>query len=463
MDPDSLLAENARITANATCGIGRREYYCRIVDHAAFYTGLSRVKRQVYTYTQAARTYKAVDGSVIECNYCDDRDPKLRHPIDYVVQGDSDRWWQSPTLAEGLKYHAVTIDIDLNQVYQIVFVILRMGDSPRPANWILEKSIDGITFEPWVFFAETAETCRRLYQPLISYNMKITSAPRPNSLRNDEVYCTTYFSQPQNLEAGEIIVTLTMDREGASQSHYEMTSPIDPELIDFLSARFVRLKFQKLQTLSGDWMTLPNQMDQSVYNRYYYSIRNIKVGGKCICNSHANRCESKVINPNVDQDSLCKKCLPGHFNLDIENRDGCQACFCMGLTTDCQGVSVSTARTLEQEGKLGTGHGIRLAYSAQPSYRDVHRVLRVRLHESSFRVLVEATEGDLNRFPISHTQTQEAPQLAYRDPTQLARPQRINFSTAGRQATIVDIMTVLSNLTRIYVKAKYTDDQSYAE
>ncbi|BHF81500.1 hypothetical protein SprV_0802463000 [Sparganum proliferum] len=701
MDPDSLLAENARITANATCGIDRREYYCRIVDHAAFYTGLSRMKRQVYTYTQAARTYKAVDGSVIECNYCDDRDPKLRHPINYVVQGDSDRWWQSPTLAEGLKYHAVTIDIDLNQVY-----------------------------------------------------------------------CTTYFSQPQNLEAGEIIVTLTMDREGASQSHYEMTSPIDPELIDFLSARFVRLKFQKLQTLSGDWMTLPNQMDQSVYNRYYYSIRNIKVGGKCICNSHANRCESKVINgvpravcecqhntcghncekccplfnqqpwrpggmceecnchgkadaceynqtvanlqlslnrfrvregggvcincremttgincedclpgyyrplnvgpdakdpcvpcdcnlhgstgscvsndalmpekrpgdcicrpgfagqrcdrcalgyyqpptnpnecvpcpcdlsgsqggdgyrchppcnckPNVDQDSLCKKCLPGHFNLDIENRDGCQACFCMGLTTDCQGVSVSTARTLENEGKLGTvdthdgwtltvpgtlrtmpveatvigaqadnasaqilrvmrddvdlglgssastrqvsyywsappvylgkqlmayrgrlevilrfgsptirsdltgsyatspryeselgyvwveepdlvleGHGIRLAYSAEPSYRDVHRVLRVRLHESSFRVLVEATEGDLNRFPISHTQTQEAPQLAYRDPTQVTRPQRINFSTAGRQATIVDIMTVLSNLTRIYIKAKYTDDQSYAE
>ncbi|VDL96372.1 unnamed protein product [Schistocephalus solidus] len=107
-----------------------------------------------------------------------------------------------------------------------------MGDSPRPANWILEKSIDGKTFEPWVFFAETAEACRRLYQPQISYNMKITSDPRPNSLRNDEVYCTTYFSQPQNLEAGEIIVTLTMDREGASQSYYEMTTPIDPELIE---------------------------------------------------------------------------------------------------------------------------------------------------------------------------------------------------------------------------------------
>ncbi|VDN28339.1 unnamed protein product [Dibothriocephalus latus] len=276
--------------------------------------------------------------------------------------------------------------------------------------------------------------------------------------------------------------------------------------------------------------------------------------------------------------------------MDMENRDGCQACFCMGLTTDCQGVSVSTARMLQQEGKLGTilqqegklgtvdthdgwtltvpgslrvmpvepiiigaqadnasaqmlrvtrddvdvglgspastrqvsyywsapqvylgkqlmayrghleailrfgspairsdltgsyatsaalndvwidqpdlvleGHGIRLAYSTNVSYRDVHRVHRIWLHESSFRVLVEATEGDLDRFPISHTQTQETPQHTYRDPTQTIRPQRINFATAGRQATVVDIMTVLSNLTRVYVKAKYTDDQNYAE
>lgn len=36
MDPDSLLAEHAEISANATCGERRREYYCRLVEHAGF-------------------------------------------------------------------------------------------------------------------------------------------------------------------------------------------------------------------------------------------------------------------------------------------------------------------------------------------------------------------------------------------------------------------------------------------
>lgn len=34
MDPDSILEENAIITANATCGISKREYFCRLVEHA---------------------------------------------------------------------------------------------------------------------------------------------------------------------------------------------------------------------------------------------------------------------------------------------------------------------------------------------------------------------------------------------------------------------------------------------
>ncbi len=111
----------------------------------------------------------------------------MRHPIEYAVKGDSDLWWQSPSLAEGLQYHAVTIDIDLKQVYQIVFILLRMGDSPRPANWILEKSIDGRVFEPWVFFAENAYQCRTLYQPLVNGTMRITSDSRPHNLGSTEV------------------------------------------------------------------------------------------------------------------------------------------------------------------------------------------------------------------------------------------------------------------------------------
>lgn len=774
MDPDSLLAENAIIVSNATCGEKKREYYCRLVEHAGYdFTAFKRTKRQVFTYPQDARTYKDADGSLVECNYCDARDPNLRHPIEYAVSGDSNLWWQSPSLAEGLQYHAVTIDIDLKQVYQIVFVLLRMGDSPRPANWVLEKSINGQAFQPWVFFAENAYQCYTLYQPMVNGTLRITSDSRPHKLGNTEVYCTTYFSQPQNLQAGEIIIPLTVDREGASTSRFEANKPIDPELIDFLSARFVRLRFQKLQTLSGDWMTLRDQLDPTVYNRYYYSIRNIKIGGKCICNSHANTCGRQIIDgvpravcdcqhntcgytcerccplfnqqpwrpgamceecnchgkadscvynqtvanlqlslnrynvregggvcigcrerttgincedcspgyyrplnvapeaknpcvpcncnlhgstgvcvsndammpekqpgdcicregftgrlcdrcaegyyespitpgeclkcpcdvagshrgqgyrcqppcnckPNVDPDSLCKACLPGHFNLDNEDPEGCQACFCMGLSKECHSVSVSTARRLEQEGKLGTvdtldgwslvvppsprslpvppisagasveaaastrmlrissedaefslgppaaepshatywsaptiylgkqltayrgylevitrfaspsirstaavatsvydnytlsriwitepdvvieGHGIRLGYSPSPENRQMHRVQRIRLHESNFRVLVEAGSGNLDRIPIHQTQaigTERQP--AYSASTyERGSNNRVDYTRAGRPATIVDVMAVLSNVTKLYVKARYTDDQAYSE
>ncbi|VUZ56348.1 unnamed protein product [Hymenolepis diminuta] len=769
MDPDSLLAEHAVITANATCGERKREYFCRLVEHAGYnFAALLRMKRQAFSYPQDARTFKDVDGTVIECNYCDARDPTLRHPIEYAVSGDNNLWWQSPSLAEGLQYHAVTIDVDLKQVYQIVFVLLRMGDSPRPANWILEKSIDGKDFQPWVFFAENAQQCISMYQPTVNKTLRITSDSRPHKLGNAEVYCTTYFSQPQNLQAGEIIIPLTVDREGASASYFEASKPIDPELIEFLSARFVRLRFQKLQTLSGDWMTLRDQLDPTVYNRYYYSIRNIKIGGKCICNSHANTCGRQIIdgvpravcdcqhntcgytcekccplfnqqpwrpggmceecnchgkadscvynqtvanlllslnrynvregggvcvgcreqttgincedcipgyyrplnvgpdakNPcvpcqcniygstgvcisndalmpekqpgdcvcregfagrlcdrcaegyyqspidprgclkcpcdvagshrgqgyrcqppcnckaNVDPDSLCKACLPKHFNLDDEDPEGCQECFCMGLTKDCQSVSVATARRLEQEGKLGLvdtleewslvvpssprslsvpptsagasadeiettrmlrlsaedaefalgppaaapgrsiywsapakylgkqltgyrgylevitrftspairtataydnytasrvwitepdvvieGHGIRLGYSPYPETRQTHRVQRIRLHESNFRVLVEAGNGSLDRIPIHQTQaTGNGRQQMYPDPTYgQDGSYRLDYTRVGRPATIVDIMTVLSNVTKLYVKAKYTDDQTFTE
>lgn len=78
------------------------------------------MKRQAFSDPQDARTFKDVDGTVIECNYCDARDPTLRHPIEYAVSGDNNLWWQSPSLAEGLQYHAVTIDVDLKQVKYIL-------------------------------------------------------------------------------------------------------------------------------------------------------------------------------------------------------------------------------------------------------------------------------------------------------------------------------------------------------
>lgn len=37
------------------------------------------------------------------------------HPIEYAIDG-TNRWWQSPSIQNGMEYHYVTITLDLKQV-----------------------------------------------------------------------------------------------------------------------------------------------------------------------------------------------------------------------------------------------------------------------------------------------------------------------------------------------------------
>lgn len=38
-----------------------------------------------------------------------------RHPIEYAIDG-TNRWWQSPSIMNGMEYHYVTVTLDLQQV-----------------------------------------------------------------------------------------------------------------------------------------------------------------------------------------------------------------------------------------------------------------------------------------------------------------------------------------------------------
>lgn len=85
------LAATGEIFANATCGTGTKEEFCKLVDHVK-------------------------DKDKIEhCDYCDASLIEKRHPIQYAIDG-SNNWWQSPSLARGLKYHYVDITLNLRQV-----------------------------------------------------------------------------------------------------------------------------------------------------------------------------------------------------------------------------------------------------------------------------------------------------------------------------------------------------------
>ncbi|XP_078543662.1 laminin subunit alpha-1 [Lissotriton helveticus] len=308
------LASNAHITANATCGENGPEMFCKLVEHVP-----GRPIRNA------------------QCRVCDQNsaNPKEKHPITNAIDG-TNNWWQSPSIQNGREYHGVTITLDLKQVFRVAYVIIKAANSPRPGNWILERSIDGVDFTPWQYYAISDTEC------LTRYNV----TPRlgsPTYKKDNEVICTSYYSRLVPLEHGEIHTSLINGRPSADD--------LSPALLDFTSARYIRLRLQRIRTLNADLMTLNRRdlkdVDPIVTRRYYYSIKDISVGGMCICYGHASSCPwdettkkmQCVCEHNTCGES-CDKCCPGYHQtqwrpgtLSVGNT--CEKCNCHNKAEDC--------------------------------------------------------------------------------------------------------------------------------
>ncbi|XP_044024751.1 laminin subunit alpha-2 isoform X3 [Siniperca chuatsi] len=308
------LASMADITANATCGSSGPEMFCKLVEH--------------------------VPGQPVrnpQCRICNQRSTKPfeNHPIEYAIDG-TNRWWQSPSIKNGMEYHYVTITLDLKQVFQIAYVIVKAANSPRPGNWILERSIDGVTFEPWQYYAITDTEC------LTRFNINPRTG-HPSYTRDDEVICTSFYSKIHPLENGEIHASLINGRPSADDP--------SPTLLNFTSARYIRLVFQRIRTLNADLMTLtlrdPRDIDPIVTRRYYYSIKDISVGGMCICYGHAKACPLNAVTKKFSCEcehntcgESCDRCCPGYHQQPwmagtFNTRHVCEKCNCHGKAEEC--------------------------------------------------------------------------------------------------------------------------------
>ncbi|TSK16092.1 Laminin subunit alpha-1 [Bagarius yarrelli] len=308
------LASNAEISTNATCGDPVPEMYCKLVEHVPG----RRIRNP-------------------QCRICDanSTNPKEQHPITYAIDG-TNQWWQSPSIKNGRQFHWVTITLDLRQVFQIAYVIIKAANSPRPGNWILERSLDGIWFQPWQYYAISDTEC------LTRYNVTPRLGP-PTYKRDNEVICTSYYSRLVPLEHGEIHTSLINGRPGADD--------LTPELLEFTSARFIRLRMQRIRTLNADLMTLsyrdPKDVDPIVTRRYYYSIKDISVGGMCICYGHAQSCPLDPVTKKLQCvcehntcGESCNECCPGyHQELwqpgTISEGNTCEKCNCHDKAEDC--------------------------------------------------------------------------------------------------------------------------------
>uniref|UniRef100_A0A674CHK0 Laminin, alpha 1 n=1 Tax=Salmo trutta TaxID=8032 RepID=A0A674CHK0_SALTR len=303
------LASNAEITTNATCGEPEPEMYCKLVEH--------------------------VPGRRIRNSQCRTCNAQKQHPITNAIDG-TNGWWQSPSIKNGRQFHLVTITLDLRQIFQVAYIIIKAANSPRPGNWVLERSMDGVEYTPWQYYAISDTEC------LTRYNITPRFGP-PTYKRDDEVICTSYYSRLVPLEHGEIHTSLINGRPSADQ--------LTPELLDFTSARYIRLRLQRIRTLNADLMTLsyrdPKEVDPIVTRRYYYSIKDISVGGMCICYGHAQSCPwdpvamklQCVCEHNTCGES-CNECCPGYHQEPwqpgtLSNGNTCEKCNCHNKSEDC--------------------------------------------------------------------------------------------------------------------------------
>ncbi|XP_023375663.1 laminin subunit alpha-5, partial [Pteropus vampyrus] len=210
------------------------------------------------------------------CDICTAANSNRAHPVSNAIDG-TERWWQSPPLSRGLEYNEVNVTLDLGQVFHVAYVLIKFANAPRPDLWVLERSTDfGLTYQPWQFFASSKRDClERFGAPSLE---RIT--------RDDDVICTTEYSRIVPLENGEVVVSLVNRRPGAMNFSYS------PLLRDFTKATNIRLRFLRTNTLLGHLMGKALR-DPTVTRRYYYSIKDISIGGRCVCHGHADVCDAK--------------------------------------------------------------------------------------------------------------------------------------------------------------------------
>ncbi|XP_009072322.1 PREDICTED: laminin subunit alpha-3, partial [Acanthisitta chloris] len=266
------------------------------------------------------------------CDFCNAADPSKAHPVTNAIDG-TERWWQSPPLSMGLKYNEVNVTLDLGQLFHVAYILIKFANSPRPDLWILERSVDfGRTYTPWQYFAHSKADCLERFGKEANLPVR----------RDSDILCTTEYSRILPLENGEIVVSLVNGRPGAKNFTYS------PSLREFTKATNIRLHFLRTNTLLGHLISKA-QRDPTVTRRYYYSIKDISIGGRCVCHGHAEVCNAKSAENQYQFQcecqhntcgETCDHCCPGYNQKQWQpatagSTNICEPCNCHGHATDC--------------------------------------------------------------------------------------------------------------------------------
>uniref|UniRef100_A0A3Q3R682 Laminin subunit alpha 3 n=1 Tax=Monopterus albus TaxID=43700 RepID=A0A3Q3R682_MONAL len=304
------LAQWSSISATATCGQDeagspRNDLYCKLVGGPTTGPPTQNIQGQF-------------------CDYCNSIDPNKAHPVTNAIDG-TERWWQSPPLSRGMGYNEVNVTLDLGQLVRMLLSFL----SNKKRNGICIERLKGF-FN--LVLADSKHECTERF------------GKQPNSriVNDDDQLCTTEYSRIVPLENGEIVVSLVNRRPGSKNFTYS------PVLRDFTKATHIRLRFLRTNTLLGH-LIAKAQSDPTVTRRYYYSIKDISIGGRCICHGHAQVCGRRNQDNSYRRQCECQhntcgescdRCCPG-FNqkpwraATVDRPNECQPCQCFSHAFDC--------------------------------------------------------------------------------------------------------------------------------
>ncbi|OAF70039.1 Jagged and Delta protein [Intoshia linei] len=257
--PTFNMARGKKIVATSTCGDeGESELYCKL--------------------TGAKHSFNEKDFSLIRgqyCDYCNLNVANQRHVIEYAIDG-TERHWQSPPLSRSIKYNAVNITIDLEQEFHVAYIFVKMANSPRPGVFVLEKTVNfGKTWETWQYFASSRKECDVFFGQE-NYSDTIVA--------DNSVICTTRFSNVVPLEGGEIVISMINQRPSAKKKKFSR------ELKDWTRCTGIRFRLLQTRTLHSHLISVQRK-DPTVTRRYFYSIKDISIGGSCACNTYASVCD----------------------------------------------------------------------------------------------------------------------------------------------------------------------------
>uniref|UniRef100_A0A0N4VMQ2 Laminin N-terminal domain-containing protein n=1 Tax=Enterobius vermicularis TaxID=51028 RepID=A0A0N4VMQ2_ENTVE len=260
------------------------------------------------------------------CDICDATVRSQAHPASLLTDLNNSQnltcWVSQPTTEYP---HNVTLTLSLGKKFEITYVSLqfcnRIADS-----MVIYKSMDfGRT---WIPFQYYSTQCWKMYGKLPNAVIK-----RSNE---QEAICTRAGT---NLLATRVAFATLDGRPSAFDFAHS------PVLQDWVTATDIKIVFNRLSPDQAELYGLTNDNGVNITDldkikqRYFYSLSELAVGGRCKCNGHASRCIFDNMGNYVcdckhnTAGAECERCKQFHFDRPwgrgtVENANACIACNC---------------------------------------------------------------------------------------------------------------------------------------